>query len=61
MRTTANCKQSLGDAEIISLGAQILGRVVFISDAGQSGGFMTRQQYNDNGPGGIHSYGMTIV
>lgn len=54
-------KQTIGDSEIIALGAQVMSRVIFINDQGASAGFMTRNQYNESGPSGIHTYGMTIV
>ena len=36
------------------LGAQVLAKVLFVVDQGQNMGFMTRVDYNENGPEGIH-------
>lgn len=50
----------MGDSEVVALGAQVLSRVIFITDQAATG-YMTRTQYNDSGPSGIHQFGMTIV
>ncbi|RMZ88703.1 hypothetical protein DV736_g4058, partial [Chaetothyriales sp. CBS 134916] len=43
-----------GMEEAAFLGAQVAAKVVFITDQGASKGFMTRTEYNDVGPSGIH-------
>ncbi|RMZ81724.1 hypothetical protein DV738_g2101, partial [Chaetothyriales sp. CBS 135597] len=43
-----------GMEEAAFLGAQVAAKVVFITDQGASKGFMTRTEYNDVGPTGIH-------
>jgi len=43
-----------GMEEAAFLGAQVAAKVVFIVDQGNSKGFLTRTEYNDLGPGGIH-------
>ena len=40
------------------LGAQVAAKVVFIVDQGISKGFLTRSEYNELGPEGIHSCAM---
>lgn len=40
------------------LGAQVAAKVVFIVDQGVSKGFLTRSEYNELGPEGIHSCAM---
>lgn len=46
--------KEFGFEEAIFLGAQVAAKVVFVVDQGLSKGFMTRQEYNETGPGGIH-------
>ncbi|KAK4542619.1 hypothetical protein LTR36_006667 [Oleoguttula mirabilis] len=46
--------KEVGYDEATFLGAQVAARVLFVSDAGASKGFMTRTDYNEQGPGGIH-------
>jgi actin-related protein 9 len=36
------------------LGAQIAAKVIFVVDQGQTKGYMTRADYNEMGPSGIH-------
>ena len=36
------------------LGAQVAAKVVFVVDQGLSKGFMSRTEYNELGPQGIH-------
>ena len=36
------------------LGAQVAAKVIFVVDQGVTKGYMTRQEYNDLGPQGIH-------
>lgn len=45
-----------GHEEAAFLGAQVAGRVIFVVDQGLSKGFMTRTDYNEQGPSGIHDY-----
>jgi actin-related protein 9 len=45
-----------GIEEATFLGAQMAARVVFVLDQGLSKGFMTRIEYNENGPSAIHEY-----
>jgi actin-related protein 9 len=40
------------------LGAQVAAKVIFVVDQGMSKGYMTRPDYNDQGPTGIHDYSM---
>ena len=43
-----------GMEEAAFLGAQVAARVLFVVDQGTSKGFLTRSEYNEVGPGGIH-------
>ncbi|KAF2724533.1 actin-like ATPase domain-containing protein [Polychaeton citri CBS 116435] len=43
-----------GFEEATFLGAQVAAKVLFVVDNGQSNGFLTRTEYNERGPGGIH-------
>ncbi len=43
-----------GFDEAVFLGAQVAAKVVFVVDQGLSKGFMTRVEYNELGPQGIH-------
>ena len=45
-----------GMEEAIFLGAQVAAKVIFILDQGLSKGFMSRVEYNENGPSAIHDY-----
>jgi len=47
-----------GMEEAAFLGAQVAAKVVFIVDQGNSKGFLTRSEYNDLGPAGIHECAM---
>lgn len=47
-----------GFDESAFLGAQVAAKVIFVVDQGQSKGYMTRPDYNDQGPMGIHDYGL---
>ena len=40
------------------LGAQVAAKVIFIVDQGLSKGFLTRVEYNEMGPAGIHECSM---
>ncbi|EGP90710.1 unnamed protein product [Zymoseptoria tritici ST99CH_3D1] len=43
-----------GYDEATFLGAQVAGKLLFIQDGGASKGYMTRTDYNEQGPQGIH-------
>ncbi|XHG06115.1 hypothetical protein AWENTII_009321 [Aspergillus wentii] len=45
-----------GMEEAVFLGAQVASKVIFILDQGLSKGFMSRVEYNENGPSAIHEY-----
>jgi actin-related protein 9 len=47
-----------GMEEAAFLGAQIAAKVIFIVDQGNSKGFLTRTEYNELGPTGIHDCAM---
>ncbi|KAL4904173.1 hypothetical protein BDW74DRAFT_155214 [Aspergillus multicolor] len=47
-----------GMEEAVFLGAQVASKVVFVIDQGISKGFMSRVEYNENGPSAIHEYAM---
>jgi actin-related protein 9 len=47
-----------GYDEAAFLGAQVAAKVIFVVDQGQSKGYMTRPDYNDQGPQGIHDYSL---
>ncbi|ELR09697.1 Actin-like protein arp9 (SWI/SNF complex component arp9) [Pseudogymnoascus destructans] len=49
-----------GFEECVFLGAQVAAKVIFVQDQGVSNGFMSRVQYNENGPSGIHDLGLTF-
>ncbi|KAH8599272.1 hypothetical protein B0O99DRAFT_504495 [Bisporella sp. PMI_857] len=40
--------------EAVFLGAQVAAKVIFITDQGLSKGFLSRVEFNDDGPGAIH-------
>jgi len=46
----------VGTEEAAFLGAQVAAKVVFGVDQGLSKGFMSRTEYNDVGPQGIHEF-----
>ena len=46
--------KEFGMEEASFLGAQVAGKVVFVVDQGLSKGFMSRTEYNELGPSGIH-------
>lgn len=48
----------MGFDESAFLGAQVAAKVIFVVDQGQSKGYMTRPDYNDQGPTGIHDYAL---
>ncbi|KAH8433866.1 putative chromatin remodeling complex subunit (Arp9) [Aspergillus melleus] len=45
-----------GMEEAVFLGAQVASKVIFVLDQGLSKGFMSRVEYNENGPSAIHEY-----
>ncbi|EAW12234.1 putative chromatin remodeling complex subunit (Arp9) [Aspergillus clavatus NRRL 1] len=47
-----------GMEEAVFLGAQVASKVIFVLDQGLSKGFMSRVEYNENGPSAIHEYAM---
>lgn len=50
--------KEVGYDEAFFLGAQVLCRVIFVTDAGQAKCFMTRTDYNELGPGGIGEFAL---
>ncbi|KAF2748024.1 hypothetical protein M011DRAFT_476654 [Sporormia fimetaria CBS 119925] len=50
--------KEVGFDESAFLGAQVAAKVIFIVDQAQSKGYMTRPDYNDQGPSGIHDYSL---
>jgi actin-related protein 9 len=48
--------KDVGYDEASFLGAQVAAKVLFVVDQGLSKGFMTRTDYNDQGPTGISEY-----
>lgn len=46
--------KDVGFDEAVFLGAQVAAKVIFVVDQGLSKGFMTRVEYNEMGPQGIH-------
>jgi len=48
--------KDVGTEEAAFLGAQVAAKVVFGVDQGLSKGFMSRTEYNDVGPQGIHEF-----
>lgn len=50
--------KEVGYDEATFLGAQVAGKLLFIVDGGQSKGYMTRTDYNEQGPRGIHDVRM---
>ncbi|KAF2111610.1 hypothetical protein BDV96DRAFT_614509 [Lophiotrema nucula] len=50
--------KDVGFDEAAFLGAQVAAKVLFVVDQGASKGYMTRPDYNDQGPTGIHDYGL---
>ena len=46
--------KEVGYDEATFLGAQVAARVLFVVDANQSKGYMTRTDYNEQGPAGVH-------
>lgn len=45
---------NVGMEEATFLGAQVAAKVVFVIDQGISKGFLSRVEYNEAGPSGIH-------
>lgn len=50
--------KDFGMEEAHFLGAQVGAKVLFVVDGGLSKGFMSRVDYNEQGPGGINDYSM---
>ncbi|KAF2007110.1 hypothetical protein P154DRAFT_569808 [Amniculicola lignicola CBS 123094] len=50
--------KDVGYDEAAFLGAQVAAKVIFVVDQGQSKGYMTRPDYNEQGPPGIHDYSL---
>lgn len=50
----ASSSQNVGMEEATFLGAQVAAKVVFVIDQGLSKGFLSRVEYNEGGPAGIH-------
>ncbi|KAL6706529.1 Actin-like protein arp9 [Coniothyrium glycines] len=50
--------KDVGFDESAFLGAQVAAKVIFVVDQGQSKGYMSRPDYNDQGPQGIHEYSL---
>ncbi|PSN72101.1 hypothetical protein BS50DRAFT_569656 [Corynespora cassiicola Philippines] len=50
--------KDVGFDESAFLGAQVAAKVIFVVDQGNSKGYMTRPDYNDQGPTGIHDYSL---
>lgn len=48
--------KEVGYDEAVFLGAQVAAKVLFIVDQGVGKGYMTRPDYNDSGPQGIHDF-----
>jgi actin-related protein 9 len=48
--------KEIGTEEAMFLGAQVAAKVLFIVDQGATKGFMSRAEYNESGPQGIHEY-----
>jgi actin-related protein 9 len=55
----ASIVPSRGMEEAIFLGAQVAAKVVFVIDQGLSKGFLSRVEYNENGPTAIHEYSLS--
>lgn len=50
--------KEVGYDEATFLGAQVAGKLLFIVDGGASKGYLTRTDYNEQGPAGIHDVRM---
>ncbi|KAF2661134.1 hypothetical protein K491DRAFT_754070 [Lophiostoma macrostomum CBS 122681] len=50
--------KDVGFDESAFLGAQVAAKVIFVVEQAQSRGYMTRPDYNDQGPTGIHDYSL---
>ena len=50
--------KEVGYSEATFLGAQVAGKLLFIVDGGATKGYMTRTDYNEQGPSGIHEVRM---
>jgi len=52
--------KEVGSEEAVFLGAQVAAKMVFVVDGsvGQGRGWMSRGDYNEQGPGGVHEFSM---
>lgn len=52
--------KEVGSEEAAFLGAQVAAKMVFVVDGsvGQGRGWMSRGDYNEQGPGGVHEFSM---
>ncbi|PVH93985.1 hypothetical protein DM02DRAFT_618913 [Periconia macrospinosa] len=50
--------KEVGFDESAFLGAQVAAKVIFVVDQGQNKGYMTRPDYNEQGPTAIHDYAL---
>ncbi|CAI6339956.1 unnamed protein product [Periconia digitata] len=50
--------KEVGFDESAFLGAQVAAKVIFVVDQGQNKGYMTRPDYNEQGPQAIHDYAL---
>jgi len=50
--------KDVGFDESAFLGAQVAAKVIFVVDQGQNKGYMTRPDYNEQGPSAIHDYSL---
>ncbi len=50
--------KDVGFDESVFLGAQVAAKVLFVVDQGAGKGYMTRPDYNEQGPSGIHDYSL---
>jgi len=57
--TNKNCRwKDAGYEEAVFLGAQVAAKVLFVVDQGLSNGFMSRTNYNTEGPTAISEYSL---
>ena len=52
--------KEVGSEEAVFLGAQVAAKMVFVVDGsvGQGRGWMSRGDYNEQGPSGVHEFSM---
>ncbi|CZR63984.1 related to actin-related protein [Phialocephala subalpina] len=46
--------------EAVFLGSQVAAKVIFVVDQGQSKGFLSRVEFNEEGPSAIHQVGLVV-